>query len=1062
MNKSKFFLFSAGFLGLMLAGCQAFDEQDQEIKSTNGLRVNYSSVPLKANNDTPNTRANDVLAVNGEDMVNTMRLFFFQPSDDGTGTFVESYTVPETELGGNSVGTIDITPITGSNLVMSDAYVILAVVNAPQSLYTNADADYAGMNETEFTTQMRFTVTGAGDESATPPDYVNHRPFDQSSLPMSCRIEKAAGDAPLSMTFERVMARIDVAMGDPAYVIHSASIWNAADAVTIWPTTTAVPTNVISRLYGVEPDSLGLPITGGLYTLPHYVESPAQNDAETTCVILGISTYTDTGDSDLEPDSLGDVSYYRLNITNKDMQNLRRNKAYSIRIMGVRDVGATNEKDALTEADQLLNITVNNWQLDDQGTVFQDEFGNMLAIGTSHLRIPPEGGRFNIQIYTIDVGVSNPRLRIRSSRLPTGMDINLIGNVLEVTSNASEIERTGIVEIEYGTLIGTIQITQTGLTDQYLEIDPTDLPIFEGQANLTANRITVSSSGSWTAILYNPGFSFIVGGVNQSSAIDTLRGVDHDQVYIRTHSQNDEVLARSAFCLFTLDANPDIRRTLVLTQRGVGGIDLKSNTGEIINEFNFDPFGAKTNMNFAHFNVTTDNKGTYQDWEIVKSGTNPDKFKTVSITDPTQEKTEGTYTDNSFTIVADTNRTETAYTATIRVQLKGNASVGRSFVVTQAGQTLSFNPAASAGNMSISGGTETFKVTSSTSWTATIETFNIAGAVPELQTDSAGIATLNKYSGVTGDDIILTFPKNSIPMIIPRATITVKLDNTNVVKTITVRQAQLNPRLITIRQHYRGHGTALRNTPLYAYDAHRAYEIFTDPSKFGPSGTVYTVAPLTISHPTTNPEIAPTFLATDGIYWENETYNTNYSDEGVAWKASNPKNFWMGVSSYYDNELGATLSRITGSVYGWDSTNFFSDGTTISPASAKANSEANNNRGKKLWDYLLKDGPFTNGVEINPASITFVTQGIYWGNIGLSSYPTTMIPIIMYNNHCTVGIDPTHNVAVIYPQLFNYNGTANDAIQIQGGPQDKFLCNLLAFIVNAAQYGEDFTSQFKD
>ncbi|MDR0977333.1 MAG: hypothetical protein LBL78_06240 [Prevotellaceae bacterium] len=1075
MNKSKSFLFFAGFVGLMLAGCQAYDEEDQVIKSTNGLKVNYSSVPLKANNDTPNTRANDVLAVNGEDLVNTMRLFFFKTSDDGTGAFVESYTVPETELGGNSIGNFEILPPNGSNLILSDAYVILAVVNAPQDLYTSADATYAGMNETEFTTQIRFTVTGANDESAPQPDYQNHRPFNQSSLPMSCRIEKAAGSAPLNMTFERVMARIDVAMGDPNYAIMSASVWNAADAVTIWPTTATVPTNVISRLYGITPDSLGAPITGGLYALPHYVESPAQDDAATTCLILGIAAFGDS-DGDLKPDTAGVTSYYRLNITNKDMQNLRRNKAYSVRIMGVRDIGATNEKDALTEAEQLLNITVNNWQLDDQGTVFQDEFGNMLAIGTSHLRIPPEGGRFNVQVYTIDVGVSNPRLRIRSSRLPTGMEVSLIGNVLEFTSDASEIERTGLVEIEYGTLIGTVQVTQTGLTDQYLEIDPADVPIFEGDAGLTAPRITVSSSGSWTAVLYNPGFTFIKGGVNQASSIDTLTGVDHDQVYIQTHSKNEAVLARSAFCLFTLDSNPEIRRTLVLTQRGVGGIDLKSNTNENISDLRFDQFAVQGNPNFAYFVVTTSNDGTFKDWEIVKSGTHADKFKSVSVADPTQEKTEGTHSDNTFTIVADSNRTETAYTATFRVQLKGNASVGRSFNVTQAGHSLTFNPSASAGNISLSGGSETFKVTSTTDWTATIETRNANVTPNALITDSASIATLNKYAGVTGDEIIVTFPPNTAPMIIPLATITVKLNNTDVVKTFTVRQAQLNPRSISILQHG---SENIANGGLRLYDDAwaayiRAYLNNMDPipnttngvpqttpiMNFGPNNcTVYTMAPLNIAF---SSEGNPTFGANVGIYWDTAPYTAAWTSNARAWKNQNKANFYISAPwVYYYPYADDALNEMTAGGYSYVRVSV-ADQRTITPAGAYADCKAAN-RGMKLWDYLL-NGPFGKVDATALSSVVSISAHGPYGNAGFNTIGATMVPIVTYQgsdnvNRTMVGIDPTYNVAIVNPMLWHrylgWNEWTADS------PQGIFWRNFLAFIVNSAQYGEDFTKQYR-
>jgi hypothetical protein len=948
----------------------------------------------------------------------------------------------------------------------------LAVANAPNAFYTQPDNLFENLSETEFTTNMRFTVTGANDDNA--PSWGNYFPIDQSSLVMSQRIVKAATDERLNIALDRIVARIDVSVAATGYALISASLWNAADEATIWETTTGVAHGQTGRFYGINApkDTVGLgtkAIVGGLYALPNYVESPAQDDAVTTNLILGIAqSYDNTSDQNV--DSLGDTYFSRVNLTNKNMQNLRRNMAYSVRIVGVRALGATNEKDALTQAELLVNMTVNNWNLDENGSVFMDEYGNLLAISTTNLRIEPAGGIHNIQIYTVNAGITNPALRIRTSRLPTGINCRLNGDVLEVTADSSMVERTGFIELEYGTLSGTVNVIQSGVTDQYLEITPETLPVFDGAAPTESPKISVVSSGPWTAVLYNPGFSFSL-----NAAKDTLTGKTGDQFVFYTADDNNAVQQRAAFILFTLDDNPEISRTLVLLQRGTGGIDVLNDTNTTTGSLEFNAFGGLTTPNFGYFNIITDPSGSYSEWEIVKSGANPDAFK-VMLRDSTTVVTEGDAgTNKNVVIIPDSNRTTSSRSATIRFQLKGRPSIGRNINVTQAGQVLNFNPGASAGNIPLAGGSEFFIVTSSTTWTASIKTTDANDATNSIDS----LATINRVAGATGDSIIVIFPKNSVPMIIPTATVTVKLDNTDVVKTIVVRQSQLNPRPIKVRNAFMDDYRVTALGPR-AYESSYPYFFWLnqDPRPnnasgyvagaqngtvsmqfFGPSDayTVYTATAMTIERGGNNVAQPIPALGTDiGIFWDNRPSSSTMLANVATWKNADKRNFYISVPCLYDSSYADDFMNIItpggGYSYVWR-TNL--DQSNNTPVAARALSPANG--GEKLWQYLIEDGPFG---KVNIANVNYRTAYDGYGSDGYQTWNSHMIPLMLSDTGgCMLGIDPTNNIATFNAMLFSRFYLSNN--WMSDTDNGRFLLNILAFITNAAQYGDDFTSMYR-
>lgn len=123
----------------------------------------------------------------------------------------------------------------------------------------------------------------------------------------------------------------------------------------------------------------------------------------------------------------------------------------------------------------------------------------------------------------------------------------------------------------------------------------------------------------------------------------------------------------------------------------------------------------------------------------------------------------------------------------------------------------------------------------------------------------------------------------------------------------------------------------------------------------------------------------------------------------------------------------------------------------------------------KLYNYLVKDGPFTEGIApIEPEKIELCANTSF--NLYLSEWPETFIPIIMSLpsvggiTGCSFGIDPTHRIIFLGdPQVFgNYGASSVNYSGSEQAPHNmKLLNNIIAWMTNAALYGDDFIDPFK-
>ncbi|MDR0962480.1 MAG: hypothetical protein LBM62_08000 [Mediterranea sp.] len=1018
----------AGLLCLFAVGCTSSNEDNGMYSKDNSLRLNYTTEGITNGEATTRANLNEVKAESGESTVNDLRLFFFEPTSDGSGLFVESYEVTDPDaLGEPPFTAISLDFGQDSKIFKANAYVVLIVANNREltNKVDNPDANFVGKSETDVVTSSRLSINGSADDES--PQY-NGSPLQ--IIPMSQRIVKNAGDETLDVKLSRLVSRIDVANSDKNYAVMSAAIWNAAKSTSIWDNTTLSDVEHTTRYYGIEVPAdkqfTPKPIMGGLYAFSNFVEKPAIDDAVTTCLILGMQPCTDS-DGDGTPETLtGTISYYRVNLVNNGMQYIKSNKAYGINVTRVRGKGSDKEKDALTQAETLLDTDVNNWVYDDNGSVLTDDNGNVLAVGSTRVSLPPEGGDYSVRLFTL----GDQTLRISTSRLPVGIDVTLVNSVLNIHAEpiGTGDEISGFVEIEYGTLKATIAIVQSANITQYIKVTPNERQIFGSTKGEQSTRFSVASSGPWTATIYNDGFTF-----TNNQAVFKSQGVNMDQFYVFTYRDNTEVLPKSSFIEIALDDYPEMSVVLILTQRGAGGVTLTPALDAIA----FDAFGNLDVPNFdGIFHITTDASSDFPNWNIVKTG--------ASAADFTVDNESGTPSENVFTVSTGNNTSAGPREATVRVQLDGKPGVGKDIRVTQAAHTVSLNPSTIETSVPANGGsTVPILVTSSDSWEASITCEN-------------GTATLDKTTGASGESFVVTFDKNSTPLVIPTATITVKVAGTAVQTTMTVKQAQLNPRTINARQHFAGYSSQLGTN---AYGANMIYNYLTNTSYFGSSGTVYTTAGISVSN--AGSLDAPTFGANDGIYWENVPYDQNYINEGIAWKKSDSRNLLIVIlTNTYGTYADEMLNAVSSGGYSYNPT-YMNIGSTCSPVSAKEYSVTNNNRGEKLWSYVTKDGPFTNGTEIDLSQVSYRQNEWYgYGSQGLNAWPTTMIPLVMYNGKCTVGIDPTNNIVVLSAQLFN-TGYGNYNKYSDDSPAGLFLKNMLAFMVNAAQYGSDFTDQYK-
>jgi hypothetical protein len=695
-----------------------------------------------------------------ERKVNTLRLFFFQTSGNnndagitgGSGLYAGSQQITDIEAASSNIsdaGTFIVQAKVPKGIQPTRPYTVLAVANAPKALYDASDDVFTGYSEERFSKENIYISEDSNDE--TSPAY-DKRPIRSDNLLMSCRSLIDPIVEQTEATLRRVPCRIDVHNRVATYKLVSASVWNAAGMTNIWGETENKETDThTNRYYGVKADD-SQNITSTLYTSGNFVRTPDMKDKVTTCLIIGMSNI----------DTPEEVLYYRVNLVNDGMQYLKRNTLYQLNITGVKPGGSESEESAITQQKPLLELDQSYWNQDELGTIHSDNEGNILAVGKSGVQFYQKVSSDTINIIAIGKtpGIT---LQMDDTYLPKGMKATLDRNgttgsdtylyTLIVKAEKNEQDRRkGHINLLFGTLEGTIVVTQNGKDEHYLEVYPTTLPLLESTKGATSKEMTVSSSGEWTAQILGNGFAF-------SNNSNTTSGKDGDKVQVHTVKANTSNRQITSFIVFQLKDAPQVDEELSVIQKPAGSISL--NPSYTLIEFSPDGKEIISPKDFNGTFTVTIGAGTFQEWEI-----DDDRQKEFLI-----DNRKGTG-NGSFTLTASNNISTSDITRTIRVQLKGYKETFQELTVTQKKHSITLTDPEAGTLVPVSGGTRNVIVKATSNWKFKIE-------------ENTHKATVQ----YTTNGILVTFPKEELSTSRPTVRLKVYIDGMEeIYQQITIQQ----------------------------------------------------------------------------------------------------------------------------------------------------------------------------------------------------------------------------------------------------------------------------------
>lgn len=1011
-------------------------------------------------------KTRSVPAENGENTVNDLTLFFFEPSANGTGKFLGYYAVPqedipaEDEMYGvmNNMFELQITLTSGHKLSASAAYSILVAANMQKNYFDDIETDLPGfilniesmtLHDVMVYTMMR--VEGVGVDQDNDNEFMS-----MFNLPMSAVCQKAEKVARVECELTRSVVRFDVVNKASGYRLVSASIWNAFPIGSLFDGVdidySLAP---LQRYYGVKhPDGFS-EIHGGLYSFENVSPNPDPKDEKTTCLIFGMA-----------PESAPDnVSYYRVNISPKVTgQYLLRNNVYQVTISAVNKTGAGSEEDAYRDGEMNLDTSINSWDRDEDGLIMRDG-DNLMALPTKRAVFGPEAEERLYYVYTLGEGI----LEMSHLSMPSGMNAWLGGKgndlYVSVTSYSAD-ERKGAIELRFAGMKAVMEIIQNGREKKILQLSYTNLPTWPaGTANVNAingKPIIVESSGPWTAEIYNGNFSF-----DNNSTNITLQGNNGDGIYsVFNTSVNGNPENRHSFILVTLDADPDnYRNALVLTQLGIGGFTINPSTTHV----NFNADGSLT--------AKSDN---FNEFEVFPG--NPTDTWTVSITDNQENPT-----------------TEFAYEY-LSGNVQGNQVEGPgSFRVTSPGHnydedkegilTVTHNGVnqkkiylfKDSYDLKLSyyyltlpaegGTTQAVTVTSNMTgakWSASISS-NLGsekGLIPYLVDENN-----NHVSSLTSLDAGKSFKvympginQHLTPQEKPKTTVTVSLDGSTLTKELVVIQDMViydNIYAQTINKNLLASWCPSLNVNDNTKVFGRWLQEMTDPRYFGPGGTVYAKS---VINTTLSDEKNILYPSTGVVKIINMNGNLP-KNSWAQYRKTNPDAVFI-VSSWFDDHSAFTntldLSGYYMRVYG--------QYTPIPNAStARVVYDADHLKQTEIWKYVCGgEGPFP----VDYQNVKLYPQ--YWPiyQSVLESWPDTFIPLIMAPSgvnddtpnpaRVVVGVDPTNRIIWIgHKDLFGTDGSGAPSNWITNDDNLNFLRNLIAWMINVNNYGDAFNDRFK-
>ncbi|WP_163215316.1 hypothetical protein [Bacteroides sp. 519] len=1034
----KILLYGLCIVLLVLNACQ--HEMDQQYTQGNRFNLNIVVDDLETG---VKTRAS-VPSEAGEKNVNSLYLVFFDYDKNGTGSFVGYYKVPEAQLSMTSTIVVPTTLTHGGNLNNTNNYTILALANIEESALGAgngyADNISAFLNQFEHQTEngalykTMLTVTGAGTNEAD-----DTHAIDSSNLFMSARTVCMAGDATTTIHLKRGVSRFDVYNRAATHKLSSVSIWAAAIETPVWENIPVEPSRM-ERFYGVKGITTEQ-TKGKLYAFENTVIEPSSTDTETTCLIIGMEATAVPGT----------IKYYRVNVHLQDAaQQLMRNHAYQITVNSVTGQGADSEYEAWTQNENELLVSVNNWNLDDNGMILTDGT-NTLGLPVKHIRFDPQGDSREYSIYTVGNGVleiTKKDLPMEANGITPGFTAVIEGNTLKVTATklpAGEEIRRGSIEVAFAGLRGTIDMIQEPLNEKMLYLDRNYVADFAaiGRYGIPDGPLTVTASGPWVAEIFNtddtpdnPGFSFLSGGtaVTRLESINNPYG-DTFQVYTTGDNPyaND---VRSGFVMVSLVEDPDNYSVVVpLIQKVKTVFQISPSASEV--RFHADASPANKLIAVGNmYEFTVDTGGA--SWTVEMDGGNADKFTVTKVT------------ERRFTVRANTqNVTASEWYSNIKIT-SGTNVMTIPAIQEAVMLTVYFN-----GQIPTAGGTITVNVNSSNlQWSAEIiENWN-SGSVTNphlayLQASTGGNRETSLFNQGANGSFKVGFDALRSPLVnmVPTVKIRVFLSTMpSISQTIQVLQLPLAQSALKVMDVCHDSWGSLGGSGDY-FSGYN--EFLRSKSLFGTNGSVK-LPNITITEVADRSE--PGVISSEYGYVHaggrpSNQYSSARFKSVEDWRQQND-----GVVVYVCDAEGDQFTNPQSTLV---KLNYkATDGKDKPIQINTALLTSTNSLKKNIMKYLLIDGPF--GRVNNAASLSFTVDGV---STSLWSYPSNAVPVIVNSaGNAMLVIDPDNKLVYLGESQFFNNGYSTSI----KNDRDRFLGNLLSYILNAALHGSSFTNDFTD
>ncbi len=1020
---------------LVFASCQTETDQLQPLNK-GGFNLNVVVDELETG---VKTRAS-IPSEPEEKNVNSLYLVFFNFHQDANGEYVGYYKAKSTEeLAMNANIAIPSTLDNDAVISTDKSYSILAFANLE-----SPSANINGLNniesflellegQTEDNAVYTTTVllTGAGTDETN-----DEHAIHSSNLLMSGRVVKKKNETNITMNLKRGVARFDVTNKITTHTLASVSIWGAAEETPVWEGA-PLEHKQMERFYGVK-NITKEGVKGKLYAFENVVFDPKPNDKETTCLIIGLKEVGSSTD---------EIHYYRVNLHQKGIsQDLKRNRTYRIDISSVTGSGSESEHEAWLKNKNELIVNVNNWNLDENGMIITDGT-NTLGIPARRIQFDPLGETREYAIHTVGNGVleiTKSDLPVEANGLTPAFTAVIDGSTLRVTATklpTTESTRRGSIELSFAGLRGTVDMIQQPNIDKFLYADKTSVPNFSsgGRTGISTGAITVTASGPWIAEIINtddvypgnPGFSFQQSG----DAVTTLSSLSNpygDKFQIYTTGTNPYTYERSGFVMISLVEDPDNYCVAIpFVQNKRTDFQLSPEVASI--GFYADKTPMNTSIatgNLYRFTSNTDITA------VAISGANSTGFVVDKVS------------DKVFTVRAnDINSANNRLSATITVT-SGTAT--KEISVYQEAAVLTVNY---SGQIPSDGGSVNVKVGSSNlKWDARIEiNWNSGSATYPHEAWLESADGVNRGSSLTNQpengSFKVAFPAlhSALTNRIPRVTVEISLHDIPAIKqTIEVTQLPLKPAVLRVLdvRHYSWGSLGGACSYLNGYN-----NFLRSSSLFGPTGRVNFPTISVTDNPLGKPisSISPeyNYVHAGG---QPHSYPDSYFDAIEDWRLSNDGIVVFACQSTGKlfNYSNSTLAKL----------NYKAEKCTTMPITVNMNLlNSGTTLAKNLMNYLLYDGPF--GRVNNPGSITFSADA---NSLYVYSYPQTSIPVLVNKNgHAMLLIDPENKI--VYwgeDQMFDVGYSTSVR-----SDKDRFLGNLLSYVLNAAMSGRGFTEIFE-